>query len=222
MHILTKIINSILNVIVNLTLFLLDLVYKNDYRRFFVLETIARIPYISYLSVLHLYQSIGRHPSYELMNMHFHQSVNEEYHLLIAEELGGGDLWVNRFFARSLGFFYYWANCALYLFFPQSGYYLMEVVESHAAATYTRFLQDHETELRETKATKACHEYFFSSYSRMTPPPNNTDLLNLYQVFESIRDDELLHSKEMQNCSTFTSLSSKNPGIELAKKNKHN
>ncbi|MBC7472327.1 MAG: plastoquinol terminal oxidase [candidate division SR1 bacterium] len=218
MHTLTKIINSILKIIVNITLFLLDLIYKNGYRRFFVLETIARIPYISYLSVLHLYQSIGRHPSYELMNMHFHQSVNEEYHLLIMEELGGNDLWINRFFARSLGVFYFWTNCALYLFFPNSGYYLMEVVESHAADTYTSFLHDHETVLKQTNATKICHDYFFSTHTRMTSPPEKTESLNLYQVFESIRNDEVLHSKEMQNCSTFTSLSSKNPGVELIKK----
>jgi ubiquinol oxidase len=215
MNFLTKIINKILKLVVDATLFLLDLIYSNGYRRFFVLETIARIPYISYLSVLHLYQSLGKHPSYELMNLHFHQSVNEEYHMLIMEDLGGGDKWIDRIFARSLGFFYYWANCALYLFFPSSGYYLMELVEGHATQTYTDFLQIKASSLRNTPASNIAREYYFSKYARATNPPEITKNLNLYSVFESIRDDEKVHANEMKNCTQFTSLHSKNPGLEL-------
>jgi ubiquinol oxidase len=215
MPFLTNVINKSLKFTVDTTLLLLDLVYPNGYRRFFVLETIARIPYISYLSVLHLYQSIGRHPSYELMNLHFHQAVNEEYHMLIMEDLGGGDKWTDRFFARSLGIFYYWINCALYLLFPSSGYYLMELVENHAAQTYTDFLQAKASSLKQIPASQISREYFFSKHSRATMPPDITKDLDMYSVFESIRDDEQVHANDMKNCTNLTSLSGKNPGIEL-------
>jgi ubiquinol oxidase len=212
---LTKITNRFLKLVVNTTLFLLDFVYPNGYRRFFVLESIARIPYISYLSVLHLYQSIGRHPSYELMNLHFHQSVNEEYHMLIMEDLGGGDLWIDRFFARSLGVIYYWVNCALYIFLPVSGYYLMEIVEGHATDTYADFLQIKSNSLKNTPASDIAREYFFSKHARATTPPPISKNLDMYSVFESIRDDEQVHANEMKNCTQFTSLHTKTPGVEL-------
>ena len=39
---------------------IVDVIYGNrSYSRFYVLETIARVPYFSYLSVLHLYETLG-------------------------------------------------------------------------------------------------------------------------------------------------------------------
>ncbi|CAN0037744.1 unnamed protein product [Discosporangium mesarthrocarpum] len=32
---------------------------KRTYARFYALETIARVPYFSYVSVLHLYETLG-------------------------------------------------------------------------------------------------------------------------------------------------------------------
>ena len=215
MNFLTNIVNRMIWAVVQITLFLLDLIYDNDYRRFFVLETIARIPYISYLSVLHLYQSFGRHPSYELMRLHFNQSVNEEYHLQIMESLGGGNRWVDRAFARTLSFFYYWINCLLYLLFPHSGYYLMELVEGHAAKTYNDFLNLNKQKLTGQPANEVCKEYFISANARMTDVQAEQTDISLYQIFCSIRDDEQFHKKEMQNCRTFTSLRGHTPGREL-------
>ena len=38
----------------------IDVVYEgNDYARFFVLETVARVPYFAYLSVMHLQETFG-------------------------------------------------------------------------------------------------------------------------------------------------------------------
>ena len=38
----------------------IDKLYENrDYARFYVLETVARVPYFSFVSVLHLYETIG-------------------------------------------------------------------------------------------------------------------------------------------------------------------
>jgi ubiquinol oxidase len=149
------------------------------------------------------------------MNLHFHQAVNEEYHMLIMEDLGGGDKWLDRFFARSLGIFYYWINCSLYLLFPSSGYYLMELVENHAAQTYTDFLQTKASSLKQTPASQISREYFFSKHARATTPPEITKDLDMYSVFESIRDDEQVHANDMKNCTNLPSLSGKTPGIEL-------
>jgi ubiquinol oxidase len=38
----------------------IDKVYKDrDYARFYVLETVARVPYFSFVSVLHLYETLS-------------------------------------------------------------------------------------------------------------------------------------------------------------------
>jgi ubiquinol oxidase len=216
---ITKLLNKSLKYVVDITIFLLDIIYPMGYRRFFVLETIARIPYFSYISVLNLYESLGKHPSYELMDLHFQQAQNEEYHLLIMEELGGGDRWLDRFLARTLGVFYYWVNCALYLIFPHSAYYLMEIVEDHASQSYTDFLQIKTGSLKETPAKERAREYYFSKF-RLA----NDDLakISLLDIFESIRDDEKAHSDDMKTCSTFQSLRSNTPGSELHNKRSDN
>lgn len=46
--------------LVNCLVFVIDNLYKKrPYARFYVLETVARVPYFSYLSVLHLYETLG-------------------------------------------------------------------------------------------------------------------------------------------------------------------
>eukprot|EP00971_Amphidinium_carterae_P331399 6464922-Amphidinium_carterae.1 len=84
-------------------------------QKFWVLETVARLPYFSYITVLHLYESLGwwRTPQlravhnaedpYNTSSNHDHSSVpfsradlqedNELHHLLIMEALGGGCQW---------------------------------------------------------------------------------------------------------------------------------
>jgi ubiquinol oxidase len=51
--------------------------------RFWFLETIARIPYFSYISVLHLYESLGWWRACELRKIHSAEDWNELHHLLI-------------------------------------------------------------------------------------------------------------------------------------------
>lgn len=49
---LTKLVDSLV--------FLIDALYKDKpYQRFFVLETVARVPYFSYISCLHYLETIG-------------------------------------------------------------------------------------------------------------------------------------------------------------------
>lgn len=91
----------------------------NEYARFYALETIARVPYFAYLSVLHLYETTGRWRHASTLRLHFEQSYNELHHLRTMEALGGGDRWDDRFVAQHIAFGYYWAVVALFLASPQ-------------------------------------------------------------------------------------------------------
>jgi len=56
-----------------------------DFARFYVLETVARVPYFAYLSVMHLRETFGdRDPlNLERMRTHYAEADNELHHLLI-------------------------------------------------------------------------------------------------------------------------------------------
>ncbi|KAJ6367395.1 hypothetical protein OIU78_000035 [Salix suchowensis] len=73
---------------------ILDALYHDrDYARFYVLETIARVPYFAFISVLHLYESFGWWRRSDYIKVHFAESWNEMHHLLIMEDLGGNSWW---------------------------------------------------------------------------------------------------------------------------------
>ena len=52
-----------------------------------MLETVARVPYFAYLSVLHLRESLGERSAAMTaqMNQHYAEADNELHHLLIVE-----------------------------------------------------------------------------------------------------------------------------------------
>jgi ubiquinol oxidase len=91
--------------------FLFDALFSGenrDYARFYALETIARMPYFSYVSVLHLYETFGWWRKASYLKIHFAESWNEMHHLLIMEELGGSTLFKDRFVAQHTAVIYYW------------------------------------------------------------------------------------------------------------------
>jgi ubiquinol oxidase len=50
----------------------IDRVYKDrDYTRFYVLETVARVPYFSFVSVLHLYETLDIWRRADYLETHF-------------------------------------------------------------------------------------------------------------------------------------------------------
>lgn len=73
----------------------IDLAFENrPIPRFWFLETVARMPYLSYISMLHLYESLGWwRRSADVKRIHFAEEWNEFHHLLIMEALGGDQRW---------------------------------------------------------------------------------------------------------------------------------
>jgi len=121
-----------------------------DFARFYVLETVARVPYFAYLSVMHLRETFGeRDPKLgERMRTHYAEADNELHHLLIMESLGGNSSIIDRTLAQSMAFGYYWYVAAVYSFSEPAAYHLSELIENHAYETYDKFLKEYEEKLR--------------------------------------------------------------------------
>jgi ubiquinol oxidase len=120
---------------------LLDRVYEGrPIQRFWFLETVARMPYFSYISMLHLYESLGWwRAGAELRKVHFAEEWNELHHLQIMESLGGDQLWVDRFMAQHAAIFYYWILLVIYIFSPAGSYAFSELIEVGNICIYFSF-----------------------------------------------------------------------------------
>uniref|UniRef100_A0ACD5Z175 Uncharacterized protein n=1 Tax=Avena sativa TaxID=4498 RepID=A0ACD5Z175_AVESA len=196
---------------------ILDALYRDrDYARFFVLETIARVPYFAFISVLHLYETFGWWRRADYIKVHFAESMNEFHHLLIMEELGGNSVWVDRFLARFSAFFYYFMTVAMYMLSPRMAYHFSECVERHAYSTYDKFLKLNGDELKKLPAPEAAVNYYMNEdlylfdefQTSRVPCSRRPKIDNLYDVFVNIRDDEAEHCKTMKACQTHGNLRS--------------
>lgn len=179
--------------------------------RFWFLETIARIPYFSYVSMLHLYESLGWWRGNELRKVHNAEEDNEFHHLLIMEALGGNALWTDRFLGYHVAIGYYWALIALYFFSPRAAYGFMALLEAHAVDTYGTFLKENKERLKLLPAPKVAESYYLSAdlylfdefqvtrkVGTRRPPCDN-----LYDVFKNIMEDEVEHVKTMIACQDY-------------------
>lgn len=198
-----------IRVLVGVLVFVINVVYKKrPYPRFYVLETVARVPYFSYLSVLHLYETLGWWRRVDWLKVHFAESWNELHHLLIMEALGGGDNWIDRFLARHTALLYYWIVIGLYLVSPKAAYNFMEQVEKHAFSSYNKFLKTEESFLKSQPAPQIAIDYYrdgdlymFDEFQTAHAPAyRRPQIDNLYDVFVAIRDDEMEHVKTMIAC----------------------
>ncbi|WP_250126387.1 alternative oxidase [Chroococcidiopsis sp. CCMEE 29] len=198
-----------IRLLVNFLEALLNTFYRSRlYPRFFVLETVARVPYFAYTSVLHLYETMGWWRKADWLKVHFAESWNELHHLLIAESLGGSRYWIDRFVAHTGAFVYYWIIVLVYIFSPRSAYNFMQQVEEHAYHTYDAFLKEHGEELKTLPAPEIAIKYYregdlymFDEFQTTHPPQERRPIIqNLYDVFVAIRDDELEHVKTMIAC----------------------
>ncbi|GKY92139.1 hypothetical protein MPSEU_000185300 [Mayamaea pseudoterrestris] len=208
------------NLVKTLKSFLFDNIFQGTsvqraYARFYALETIARMPYFSYLSVLHLFETLGLWRRADYLKIHFSQSWNELHHLLIMEELGGNAQWKDRFVAQHIAFFYYWIVVSLYLLNPTNAYNLNQAVEEEAFATYDAFLKQNADYLKQQPAPSQAVKYYsgedfylfdamhhgassnMGSDSGGAATGRRPDVKTLYDCFAAIRDDEAEHVKTM-------------------------
>ncbi|NJN76683.1 MAG: plastoquinol terminal oxidase [Synechococcaceae cyanobacterium RL_1_2] len=198
-----------INLLVNVLVFVINKVYaKRPYPRFYVLETVARVPYFSYLSVLHLYETLGFWRKADWLKIHFAESWNELHHLLIMESLGGSDYWPDRVLAKTVALVYYWIIVVLYVLSPKSAYRFMELVEEHAYESYDNFLTEHADQLKQEAVPTIAINYYregdlylFDEFQTAQVPEHRRPTIeNLYDVFVAIRDDEMEHVKTMAAC----------------------
>lgn len=207
--------------LVGILVFVINTIYRDrPYPRFYVLETVARVPYFSYLSVLHLYETLGLWRKADWLKVHFAESWNELHHLLIMEELGGAAFLGDRLLAKTTALIYYWIIVVLYVITPKSAYHFMELVETHAYSSYQAFLTTHEEDLKAQPAPDVAIQYYrdgdlymFDEFQTAHAPAERRPQINtLYDVFVAIRDDEMEHVKTMVACQQPTAqLSFKSP-----------
>ena len=166
----------------------LDKIYeKHPIARFYFLENVARIPYFSYVSCLHFYETLGLWQIDEkLRKLHYEEESNETNHLLIMEALGGEARWIDRFLARHASMAYYVTLLSLYFISPQLAYKASELLERHAVDTYETFLKENKSRLKLLVAPNIARKIYKNKVN------------NLYDVFSMISYDEYSHANEME------------------------
>lgn len=143
--------------------YLLDVIFenRNPFSRFFLLETVARMPYFSYITMLHLYETLGFwRRSADIKRIHFAEEWNEFHHLLIMESLGGDQPYYVRFMAQHSALVYYLVLCGLWMASPSLSYKFSEMLETHAVDTYGQFIDENEEKLKELPPSMIAVEYY--------------------------------------------------------------
>ena len=227
--------------IFNLNKILIDRVYDlicfvypvkgcdRDFARFFVLETVARVPYFAYLSVLHLRETFGQRTTdgtkdgeemSDRMRTHYAEADNELHHLLIMESLGGNSNVVDRLLAQTMAFGYYWYVICVYFLSESAAYHLSELIEDHAFNTYDGFLKNHGDRLKQMPVPSIAEKYYvddnpflfdlFCTVKETSADGNfsarRPKLESLYDVFVNVRDDEREHWKTLCNLVQYDSM----------------
>eukprot|EP00899_Mesostigma_viride_P006933 jgi/Mesvir1/16240/Mv08494-RA.1 len=189
---------------------LLDVVFDGrPIQRFWFLETVARMPYFSYLTMLHGYETLGWWRfSAELKRVHFAEEWNEFQHLIAFEALGGDREWLDRFVARHSAIVYYGVLILLWLLSPSLAYNFSELIESHAVDSYNQFRDENEELLKSLPPPPVIYKYYtgpdmymFDEFqTSRAPGSRRPPCRNLYDVFTNVSDDEDEHVKTMAAC----------------------
>ena len=174
-------------IVYNIICWSLDMIYDGKpLDRFWMLETVARQPYFSYVAILHMYETLGWwEVDGELRKEHAEEEYNETMHLKIMESMGADRLWWNRFLARHASIIYFIILVFFYLFTPRYAYMSSELLERHAVDTYDQFYEENKDVLLSMQCTQAALDY----------QPNAR---NMYDIFRSISNDENKHADTMQ------------------------
>lgn len=173
----------------------MDRVYgkRRDLEKFRVLEVVARVPYqaweaVAYVAMTHT----SKRPDfarrvYDRARVARIEQDNEQWHLLILEELTDADdrQWLRgRFIPQLLALTYYQLSWLLFVVRPKWSYQLNADFEDHAAHEYAAFVADHPE--WETTPFESGFEADYGSYA------------SLADVFRQICHDESLHRTESE------------------------
>ncbi len=168
---------------------------KQPFHRLWVLEVVARVPYFSFLCILHLAESLGLGSERisDLQRRHFDENENEAIHLAIMDTLGGGSRFQDRFIAQHAAIVYYVGTCVAYVISPSLAYHFSTLVEQHAYETYDALLKNQEVFLKEVAPVPLIARKYYTERA-MDP----RDVRSMWDVIEAIRDDEAQHSEDLQ------------------------
>lgn len=167
-----------------------------DARRAASLEIIARTAYTAEESACHYLETIGLDRSgaiRETLELARRQDSNEQTHEdIFARDLGGLDLWVDRFVARHVAVLVYWIFALITLFDHQLASLLGEAVEAEAVKTYKTMLLEQPEEWLDQPATPIARAYWHQE-GNMWVARGDLQPQKLRDVIEAIARDEQDH-----------------------------
>lgn len=176
---------------------------KPSYAKFKAIEVIARIPYQSwevaaYTILTTLYSNERR--AIELTKLSAFSRMaqdNETMHVVvlsqIVQRLRCQSFFRHTFIPFFFSFFYFWVVYILFLFSRRAALDLNYLFESHAYEQYQKFLDIEGDHLRQTPVLSD----FLAFYGR--------NVRNEYELFELIRNDELIHRNRSARESGYDS-----------------
>jgi len=175
----------------------MDLVYgrRRTLSKFTVLEIIARVPYqawehVAYIAMTHTYSRPGfARRVFEFVRESREQQDNEQWHLLILEEMvqaraERSNFFLARILPQFIAFLYYHTSWILYVINPRLSYGLNADFEDHAEHEYMEFVQ--ENPAFETQPFVSEFERDYGSFSSVA------DLLRQIGLDERHHKDESL------------------------------
>jgi hypothetical protein len=173
----------------------MDLFYgrKKTLSKFKVLEIIARVPYqawenVAYVAMTHTHADPGfARRIFDRIKESRIQQDNEQWHLLILEELGGKQGIRESFFKhwlipQGIAFFYYHVSWLLYVIRPRWSYLLNAHFEDHAEHEYMEFVAENSS-----LETAPFESMFREDYGQFS---------SLADLFRQIAYDERVHKLE--------------------------
>lgn len=173
----------------------MDLAYgkRRNLSKFKVLEVVARVPYqaweqVAYIAITHMYEKPDfARRIFEFVRESRTQQDNEQWHLLILEELIHQkgireNFFKYRVLPQIMAFFYYHTSWILYVIKPSLSYALNADLEDHAEHEYMEFV-------RENPALES--EPFESVFSG-----DYGSFASLAGLFRQIGFDERIHKQE--------------------------
>ncbi|MBI4433005.1 MAG: hypothetical protein HY592_05980 [Candidatus Omnitrophica bacterium] len=182
-------------VLASLLFVTMDLFYgrKRTFSKFKVLEVIARVPYqawehVAYIAMTHTYAAPNfARRIFEFIKESRSQQDNEQWHLLILEELTQRkgikeNFLLYRIIPQFIAFFYYHVSWLLYVIKPSHSYRLNADFEDHAEHEYMEFARENPQFDTEPFVSEFKADY------------GNYD--NLSDLFRRIGLDERIHKEE--------------------------